>query len=209
MHRSLRDFRVTNVPGTRELFDIPPIKATLVLEACPENHFVDFDRLIRLKHDLELQSFLKTLFRISGLDLLLDAQGIWTFSLYPRTSGGRIFTINIAQHEVAYAYKKDAMEKTRFSIAVDPLFFGFSIRSFLPEWLNESGYVSATDRLAFHRFSASFSEAEELIQQSKLRRAIVSYWLDHLIHHRENGGASLHAKHHNSNAVRDIINSAQ
>jgi hypothetical protein len=49
----------------------------------------------------------------------MDVQGAWTFVLFPSTSGGSYFTINIGPHEVAFStlVKKD--QKQENMILVD------------------------------------------------------------------------------------------
>ncbi|GHH00367.1 GIY-YIG nuclease family protein [Pseudodonghicola xiamenensis] len=206
-HRSLREFLVRDIPNTKELFRITASQATQLFEDSPSEFFVGAAKLQRLSLDLGLKAYLRRLFHVSGLDLMLDLQGYWTLSLYPSTAGGRLFTLNIGKHEVAYAVDPRGEEKTTFVLGVDKL-IGLRLPRHWAD-LIPSGllYTSASERLKMISFRSSTERAANYLAQEDVRRAIVAYWMDHLIRSRENGAVSLHARHHNSNAVREIMKS--
>lgn len=207
IHRSLRDRQVRDVSGAIELFNTSQEEATDALSSCPEEMFVSSSKLKRLSFDHDLSQFLKTLFRISGLDLMLEHQGIWTFSLYPSTSGGRLFTINIGQHEVAYALDPRGGTEIRFVFALDKLFPMPIVKKGLGRFFGLA-YASSSGRLRMHSFKCNLQDAAIRIQSDNFRRALVAYWMDHLIRCRDANSISIHARHHNANAVRTILGSA-
>lgn len=204
-HRSLREFLVRTVPNTKELFRITASDATRLFEESPPEFFVGAAKLQRLSLDRGLKTYLRRLLHVSGLDLVLDLQGYWTLSLYPSTAGGRLFTLNIGKHEVAYALDPRGEENTAFVLGVDKM-IGLKLPKHWTELIpSKLLYNSASERLKMIAFSSSTENATEYLQQNDIRRAIVAYWMDHLIRSKEIGAVSLHTRHHNSNAVREIM----
>lgn len=69
--------------------------------------------------------YITNLFAFTGLMNWLNIQGAWTFVLFPSTSGGRYFTINIGSHEAAFRSlsMKEYLQKNM--ILVDRLIFDF------------------------------------------------------------------------------------
>ena len=74
-----------------------------MFEQIDESLVLKKPKIDRMFQDQEFASFIGTPFRFTGLLNWLALQGAWTFTLFPTTSGGRYYTINIATHEVAYA----------------------------------------------------------------------------------------------------------
>ncbi len=66
-------------------------------------------------------------------------------------------------------------------------------------------YKSASTRLKTIRIRASLDTITEILEMSEVRRAIVAYWMDHLLQTIEIGTLSLHQRFHNSNAVRQLL----
>jgi len=205
LHRGLRDVLARDVPGTKELFRITPDQATKLFEDCPRDHFFGDVRLERLRHNIDFSQFLRALLHVSGLDLVMHLQGYWTLSLYPSTNGGRLFTINIGQHEVAFALDPRGRERVEFVLVTDKLAARGIRASTFGALYSKLLYTSASARLRRTSMICSLQEAKLRLHDPVLRRGLVAYWMDHLIRISEEGRPSLHAKHHNSNAVRQVM----
>lgn len=94
--------QVRDIAGTRELFSIGIATARAQLADINPALIVrrlELDRLFQLK---PLALYLERMFRSAGLAAWIHTQGTWTLRLFPSTSGGRYFTLNIGAHETAY-----------------------------------------------------------------------------------------------------------
>lgn len=218
LHRSLRDRQVLDHPPATELFEISEAEARACLDTCPAEFLKGEEKLRRLEYDADLKAFLRELLTVSGLHLLKDLQGVWTLSLYPSTVGGRLFTLNIGLHEVAFATAPRAGELPGFSLCVDRLVHRSSDAK---RWLRQHdytgrysltsmfyskfAYASASPDLAVVNFQAPLAEAQELLAIDGMRRALVAYWFDHLLKFRETGRGNMQSRWHNMNAVRRIL----
>lgn len=208
IHRSLRDRKVAEIKGAKELFSITAIEATEALSSCPDEIYAGAEKLARLRHDAGLQSLLRTVFDVTGLGLARAEEGRWTLSLYPSTSGGRLFTLNIGKHEVAYAVDPRGQDKIEFIFVTDRMYRANAL-SRLYRGIGQLAYKSASSRLQPNHFECSMAEMETKLRDPMMRRGLVAYWMDHLISLKLSGQASLHARHHNANAVREILSTAR
>ncbi len=153
--------------------------------------------------------YLMSLFQNSGLENFRDIQESWTFSLFPSTSGGRFFTLNIDRHEVAYAQPIRGSEHQFFSIVVDATIrkdreFKGLLRPYAGS-IRSTPYVSNWGNAVSVGFEASFDEAIRLFQATAFRRALLAYWYDALLRMRDRGARSLFARFHNYDAVSEIF----
>ena len=144
----------------------------------------------------------------------MDQQEAWTFSLYPSTSGGRYFTLNIGKHEVAYSQAVYDKNKTQVGtyhmIFVDKLVgrdrsFKKYLRSKTGRisWFNH--YISALPHGRSVLFYGKFDDVIGIFDQPTLRRGMAAYWYDALLGLRDRGSRSLFAKSHNHSAVTHIM----
>lgn len=149
------------------------------------------------------------LFKNSGLENFRDIQESWTFSLFPRTAGGRFFTLNIDRHEVAFASPLNGSDLQYFSIVVDASVA--NDRAFkkklkpLAGTVRRAPYPSNWGNAVSVNFEANFDQASRISETTAFRRALVAYWYDALLRMRDLGNRSLHAKHHNYGAVSEIF----
>lgn len=195
--------------GADELFRVSPAEARRALEQLEPTLLVRQDLVDRLFVDRDFALYLEKLFAFTGLPAWLSIQGAWTFSLYPGTSGGRYFTINIGTHEVAFtSLPRQTADTPEHCIVMDKLIYDFpEIVSWVKArqgGVNDDPYKMALPRAVSVSFYADFSEAEKFFALSGVRRAIIAYWSEALIRLRERGSMSLHARNHNYNAVAEL-----
>lgn len=106
LHYTFRSKLVNTIDGQKELFAISPVKASKHLELIDKSLVLKKPKIDRIFQDEEFSCFLATLFRYTTILNWLDYQGAWTFCLFPKTNGGRYYTINIGPHEVAFATRQ-------------------------------------------------------------------------------------------------------
>ncbi len=210
LHRHFAQHRGTSVEGTRELFAISACEARSMLEAVDPLLKVGEDKAVELFKQSDMRDYLLRLFEFSGLFGCLDLQGAWALSLFPSTSGGRYFTMNIGTHEVAFSSPR-ASEKGGPShfIVMDSLVLNYPDTV---NWLEaNSGYIDTPPyKTAKHgavllSVDGSFSQATKLLHLPGVRRAIIAYWQDWLAEMRDRKTRSLHARFHNYEAVNKLI----
>lgn len=208
LHYALRSRFASSVPGQRELFDLPPTDAARLLQDIEPSLLLRKPKADRLFQDEELSHYLGELFQFTGLFNWLDLQGAWTLNLFPSTSGGRYYTINIGRHEVAFATLPRPQRPRLHMLHLDSLIHG------LPEaraWLAgkegellDDVYASGLPRSTAIWFEASFQEALEFLQLPGVRRALLAYWTDALMQLQEKTSLSPFARHHHWNAVAEL-----
>ena len=210
MHRMFDDRRAKIDTGAEELFSVAPAEARRALESLEPELLVRQEAADRMFVDKDFALYIGKLFAFTGLPAWLNIQGTWTFSLFPSTGGGRYFTINIGRHEVAFSTLSQGVNKfPTHSIVLDKLIYDFDdVQRWLAErsgHFTEDLYKSALPRATSAFFSCEFSEAEKFFMLPGVRRALIAYWTEALIGLRERGSLSLFAKHHNYNAVAQIV----
>jgi hypothetical protein len=195
---------------TRELFDVPAEQAVTALRETSEGGLVRGDLVGRMRHDPDLVRYLTTSFRATGLDQFLDCQEMWTLSLYPSTAGGRLFTVNIDRHEVAYAAILPGEGTAVFMLHADILIA--DIPSETSNWFEArrgdviaGAYACGDERGVSLTWECTLSEAGAVFGLPLMRRALVAYWHDALLDLRDRGKRSVFARHHNHNAVQELL----
>jgi hypothetical protein len=115
-------------PMSKELFQVMPQIARARLEKLGPGQILNKPKIDRMFQDEEFAEFLSRLFSFTGILNWIDIQGAWTFTLFPSTSGGRYYTLNIGRHEVAFATLPAlnlASERGYHSIVMDLLIRDF------------------------------------------------------------------------------------
>ncbi|MCC9595218.1 MULTISPECIES: GIY-YIG nuclease family protein [unclassified Rubrivivax] len=208
LHYTFRDHRARDIDGQRELFSISASAASMQLDQINASMLTRKPRIDRMFQVDGFPEYLTSLFKTSGLFNWLDHQGHWTLSLYPGTSGGRYYTINIGPHEVAFASIRSASGRPRQMLLMDRLVLDF------PEtisWVESHGgdiahdqYASSLHRATSVLFDGDFGTALEFLSLSGVRRAVVAYWSEALLELQDRGVGSIYARHHNWNAVAEL-----
>lgn len=211
LHYVFRSKLVREPVNQKELFRIAPSKARERLESLRPEQLVGKSKVDRLFQEAEFARFLMRLFSFSGLLNWLHAQEAWAFVLFPRTSGGRHYTINIGRHEVAFAAQQDLDGHGAIfyhSIVMDRLICDFPK---VVRWVTKHGgtlrsgvYASALPRAISAGFSGTFDDALEFLSLEGVRRALIAYWHESLTVLEERGSRSVFARHHNWNAVAEL-----
>ena len=208
LHYIFREVQVKGILGQRELFSISPSTVSMRLSEIDESLILRKPKVDRMFQDQEFSSFLVKLFGITGLMNWLDQQGAWTFSLFPSTSGGRYYTLNIGPHEVAFSTSKSQNGKQAHMILMDRLILDFpNVRDWLKSrngQIEHDQYASALQRSTSVFFEGNFNTAVDFLNLTGVRRAMIAYWTEALISLQEKGVGSVYARHHNWNAVAEL-----
>lgn len=209
LHYIFRSKLVRSLAGQRELFATTPIEASAKLnDEVPPDLLLRKPKIDRMFQDEELANFLGKLFRSTTILNWVNLQGAWTFSLFPRTMGGRYYTINIGPHEVAFATTASRGDYPIHMIHMDSLVRDFKEVS---RWVKarsggfeSDNYDAGLDHSTSIFFQGAFNAALEFLSLPGVRRAIIAYWTEALIGLQEAGTVSTYAKHHNWNAVAEL-----
>jgi hypothetical protein len=208
LHYALRSKLVKSIAGQRELFSLSPAEASRHFELIDESLVLKKPKIDRMFQDHEFSSFLAQLFRFTGLLNWLDLQGAWTLSLFPSTSGGRYYTINIGSHEVAFATAPKNNHRPIHMIHMDRLIHDFNDVSIWVKkqngTLKDDIYATSLYRSTSVIFEGSFDVALEFLSLNGVRRAIIAYWTEALINLQEKEITSVFSRHHNWNAVAEL-----
>lgn len=95
IHYAFRSRLSKDIEQQKELFLVSKKEISLYLDSlCPEQ-IVSKPKVDRMFQDNKFFSYVKDLFKFTGLLHWLDSQGAWTFVLFPSTNGGRYFTIRV------------------------------------------------------------------------------------------------------------------
>src|ERR1700681_1053869 len=208
LHRHFQERNVRNVPGTQELFSVPPYEARRRLRDTDATLRIDHERTEQLFTNRDVRLYLYRLFQLSGLFGNLDIQGSWTLSVLPKTKGGRWFTVNIGPHEVAFSTRKSIDGKFTHFLVLDRLILEY------PEtiiWIGKRGgavqeaeYVGA-DRAVVIHFDEDFASAEKVLGLPGVRRALIAYWAEALADLRQRDAKSVFARYHSYDAVSELL----
>lgn len=209
LHKHFSEHKATSVTGTRELFAITANEAREMLEAIDPLLRIGEDSTTELFKHSDLRDYLLKLMELSGLFGCLDMQGAWTLNLFPRTSGGRFFTLNIGTHEMAFSPENDGVYGGPCHyIAMDQLIFSYETTV---NWIRQNGgefieanYKTAKVGLMLVAIKGPFSQATKLLSMPGVRRAIIAYWQDWLAEMRSRNTKSLFARFHNYEAVNRL-----
>lgn len=207
-HYMFRSKLVTTINGQKELFNIGPHNVSEQFSCMDENMLVGKPKIDRLFNDEPFCSYLVRLFTLSGLPYFLDDQGAWTLVLFPGTSGGRYFTLNIGAHEVAFSTLKKDNIKSLHAIVLDD---AVAERETVTTWIYEhegdlstAPYKNALPNSVLVSFVGDFMDAIEFLELGGVRRAVIAYWFDSLLRLKDQNAVSTYARFHNYNAVAEI-----
>lgn len=208
LHYTFRSQQVTSIEGQKELFDVPANAASERLGQLDASVIVRKPVIDRMFQDRELARFLEQLFRTTAILNWIDLQGAWTFTLFPSTGKGRYYTLNIGRHEVAFATLATKTQLPIHMIYMDKLVQDFEEPV---AWLKKMGGNFSDEHCescmghstgAF--FSGTFDDAENFLQMTGVRRAIIAYWNEALVQLQERSSTSLFARFHHWNAVAEL-----
>ena len=208
LHYSFRSKLNTSVEKQKELFHISVKEATESLNSLNPDEIVNKPKIDRMFQDEDFLNYITNLFIFSGLMNWINIQGAWTFVLFPGTSGGRYFTLNIGPHEVAFSTlgKKDIPQINM--ILLDRLILDFGD---VINWVSGHNgffevdhYATALPRSVSIQFTGSFEDVNEFLKLDGVRRALIAYWNEALIRMKENDTSSVYARFHNWNAIAKI-----
>lgn len=193
----------------KELFHLSVHDVSNVLNGLDPDSIINKPKVDRMFQDEAFLEYIIKLFSFTGLLHWLNIQGAWTFVLFPATSGGRYFTINIGPHEVAYSTLGRKENRQQNMLLVDRLIFDFGK---VINWIKDHNgsievdhYATALPRSASLIFEGSFNDAIEFYSLDGVRRALIAYWNEALINMKDKNTLSIYAKHHNYNAIAKIL----
>lgn len=206
LHAKFQSKKFRGLEGTNELFLVSAKDVIVELESVAPSLRVGFAQSDLLFKDVLLSTMEK-----AGLFGSLDQQGAWTLTLYPSTSGGRLFTLNVGRHEVAFATrpkKKETMSV--FAIVCDRLITDYEM---VGEWLSKNqgevckaDYGSASERAVLVFWEGELVDACKFLELEGVKTAIIAYWQDRLSDMRLRGSKSFFGRFHNHEAVNRLVN---
>jgi hypothetical protein len=208
LHYAFRSKLNKEINNQKELFFASSHEASLKLNEIDESLTIKKPKIDRMFQDSVFVEYLINLFKLTGILNWLDIQGAWTFVLFPSTSGGRYYTLNIGPHEVAFSTlpRKDKSQVNM--ILVDKLIFDYQN---VVKWVKkhqgkivEDNYSSALPRSASIIFRGDFNAPTEFLQLDGVRRALIAYWNEALIGLKERSVASVYSRFHNWNAIAEL-----
>jgi hypothetical protein len=209
LHRHFNKDQIRSVPGTRELFKTPPHAARKQLRLTDSALRIGHEKTALLFRNRDLQLYLFKLFQLSGLFGHLDIQGAWTLTILTSTVGGRLFTLNIGRHEVAFTPRERKGEVPAHYLVLDRLILDYADTL---RWIATRGgkvqasrYKSARERSVLIYFKSEFAEAEAIFGLPGIRRALVAYWSESLADLRERNAKSTYARYHSYDAVAALL----
>ncbi|SHF04291.1 T5orf172 domain-containing protein [Litoreibacter ascidiaceicola] len=208
LHRRLAAKKSNDIPNTRELFHLSRDEARAALDSIPDSDLSEAVPIHNLRVEPDFLEYLMLLFQNSGLENFRDIQESWTFSLFPSTNGLRFFTLNIDRHEVAFSIPLENGVHQHV-LVVDKLIrrdkaFMRQLKA-MGAIVRTSPYASNWGDAVLINIEATFIDASNLLDSTTFRRAILAYWYDALLRMKEKGTRSLHARHHNYDAVSEVF----
>lgn len=195
----------------KELFYLSIKEASDALNKVDESLIINKPKVDRMFNDKQLFNYSQQLFIFSGLTHWLEYQGIWTFVLFPSTSGGRYFTLSIGAHEVAFSTLKKQDNLSEHMILVDRLILDFPnvvywIKQHEGKFL-ENDYKTSLPRAISLYFKGDFQDTLEFLQLPGVRRALIAYWHEALFELKDLNKKSIYARFHNYNAIIKLYQS--
>lgn len=208
LHYTFRSKLVSSISGQRELFFISAVEASRLLDDIDESLVLKKPKVDRLFQDEEFSAFLMRLFRFTAILNWINLQGAWTLSLFPSTSGGRYYTLNIGPHEVAFSTISASRSSGFHMLHMDRLIHDFKdVCSWVLRHngeIRDDSYSMGLQRSTSIAFEGDFTVAMEFLNLNGVRRATIAYWTEALIGLQEKETMSTYAKHHNWNAVAEL-----
>jgi len=210
LHRRLAKHRSSLVANARELFAISPEQAREALELIPDADLAAPTPVNKLRLRSDFISYLTALFQYSGLQNYRHLQESWTFSLFPTTSGGRFFTLNIDRHEVAFSQPiREEPDFVFHAIVADQMVTkDRALKDWLKKnygWIERTPYASNWGNSRRVCFECTFDEAVGLFEIPSFRRALIAYWYEALLRMEERQTRSLFARSHNYDATSEVF----
>ncbi len=208
LHYTFRGNLNTSIEQQKELFHVSVQEATKILNNIDPDLIINKPKIDRMFQDEDFLNYLTNLFVFSGLMNWISIQGSWTFVLFPGTSGGRYFTLNIGPHEVAFSTlpRKDSPQINM--ILVDRLILDFGE---VINWIsNHNGsfevdhYATALPRAVSITFPGVFEDVNEFLKLDGVRRSLIAYWNEALIRMKEKEIMSVYSRFHNWNAIAKL-----
>lgn len=195
----------------KELFYLSIKEASDALNKVDESLIINKPKVDRMFNDKQLFNYLQQLFIFSGLTHWLEYQGIWSFVLFPATSGGRYFTLSIGAHEVAFSTLNKQDNLSEHMILVDRLILDFPnvvywIKQHEGKFL-ENDYKTSLPRAISLYFKGDFQDTLEFLQLPGVRRALIAYWHEALFELKDLNKKSSYARFHNYNAIIKLYQS--
>ena len=213
LHYTFRSKADTEIESQKELFHISLFEASAALEKIDQSYIVRKPKIDRLFQDEVFKGYLLRLFGFSGMFSWLDVQGAWTLTLFPSTSGGRYFTLNIGPHEVAFTVAEKHNSKPIHMIMLDKLVLDYldTVKWVIRHSgdIEEDNYEKALPRSVSISFEGTFAEAHSFLKLEGVRRALLAYWNEALVGMKEEGKLSSYARHHDWNAVALLYHEMQ
>jgi hypothetical protein len=208
LHYTFRNNLNTSIEQQKELFHVSVQEATKLLNNIDPGNIINKPKIDRMFQDEDFLNYITNLFMFSGLMNWINIQGAWTFVLFPGTSGGRYFTLNIGPHEVAFSTLGKKNKPQINMILLDRLILDFGKAT---NWIsNHKGsfevdhYATALPRSVSITFPGSFEDVNEFLALDGVRRALIAYWNEALIRMKEKEIMSVYARFHNWNAIAKI-----
>jgi len=210
LHRHFAAKAVPHGPA-RELFDVPVDAARAKLLEVAGADLDRGDLVGRMRLEPDLMRYMQRLFCETGLVQFIDLQEMWTLSLFPATAGGRLFTLNIDRHEVAYAAPIRGANAHEFMLYADQLIAEIDA---VGDWLEtrnggmeQGNNGSALEAGVSLHWEGSLEDALSVFDLPMMRRALVACWYDSLLGLRDRSKRSFFARFHNHNAVQELLRS--
>lgn len=208
LHYTFRSNLNTTIEQQKELFHISVAEVSKLLNEIDPEEVMNKPKIDRMFQDEDFLNYITNLFIFSGLMNWIDIQGSWTFVLFPGTSGGRYFTLNIGPHEVAFSTlgKKDKPQINMILLDRLILDFGEVINwiSFHNGTFEVDHYTTALPRSVSITFPGTFEDVNEFLRLDGVRRALIAYWNEALIRMKEKEIMSVYSRFHNWNAIARI-----
>jgi hypothetical protein len=209
LHFAFRSHLDDVVVGANELFNVPPQRVAAFLNDLDPSLIMKRPTIDRLFQYTEFATFIIRLFGFTGLLNWIEIQGAWTFVIFPTTSGGRYFTINIGRHEVVYSVlPRCPCEKPIHALVMDRLIYDFPD---VAKWvalrdgeIRDDAYSSGLPRSVSIAFRGDFAEGLKFLKLDGVRRALIAYWAEALVGISERRSMSVFSRFHNWNAVAEI-----
>jgi hypothetical protein len=210
LHYQFRSKLNSSIEQQKELFYLSIHEVSVALTEIDPEEIINKPKIDRMFQDKAFLEYIIKLFSFTGLLNWLNLQGAWTFVLFPSTSGGRYFTLNIGPHEVAFSTLAHRNENQLNMILVDRLIFDFGD---VINWIaahdgkiEVDQYSTALPRSTSLSFCGTFDQIIDFYSLDGVRRALIAYWNEALIRMKEKSTMSVFARHHNYNAVARIHN---
>jgi hypothetical protein len=208
LHYTFRSKLDKTIENQKELFHVSVIEVSKLLNELDSDEIIKKPKIDRFFQDKELLDYITNLFIFTGLMNWINLQGAWTFVLFPGTSGGRYFTINIGPHEVAFSTLGNKNLSQWNMLLVDRLILDFSE---VINWISKHDgkieiehYKTALPRSTSIMFPGNFNDVNDFLKLDGVRRALIAYWNEALTIMKEKNTMSVYSRFHNWNAIAKI-----